>query len=101
MQQQQDNPENPDGLLYMPSRATAPEWADGKIIIYPKKFGAWLKANPNFLQKYNGEDQVVLDINKAKASTPEVPKGYARINDYKPPEAQQTKPAEDDDDLFG
>lgn len=103
MQNNESKPEFPDGILYMPSRAAAPEWADGKIIIYPKKFGAWLKANPNFLQKYNGDDQIVLDINKAKASTPDAPKGYAIVNTYKPEETATSTVAEaqEEDDIFG
>lgn len=95
------NKEYPDGLIYFPSKASAPEWADGKIIIYPKKLGAWMKANPEFVTKYNGEDQVVLDINKSKESTAETPKGYARVNTYKKEEVAATVTSSNDDDLFG
>jgi hypothetical protein len=80
-QQEMEN-KYPQGIRLFGPKENAPSFVKGQMIITPKEFLEWIKANPDFLTEYKGEKQIRLQLLERKDG-----KGLNLVVDtYKPKE---------------
>ena len=60
----------PKGIVSFAKNEKAPDFVLGKVIINIVEFFNWVKDNKELLTKYEGEDQLKLDLTTSKDGRP-------------------------------
>ena len=73
-----------EGMSYFLPRENAPEYIKGSLVIEPKKFVEWMKANAEHLSTGKGYDGNSVKVLRIDLKIGQSGKSYAALNTWQP-----------------
>jgi len=73
-----------DGLSYFEPRQSAPEYIKGSIVIEPKRFVEWMKANGEHLSTGKDREGNATKVFRIDLKIGQSGKAYAALNTWQP-----------------